>query len=106
MTRMPGPLSVVTPCAVLAVSGMAAADGPGILPEITTPDRVQTQLGTLNLKDGAPTVKPAQEMYHTMDFHPRRGRSSIVSGALPRVRSVRAFSVSAQRTTRSSFSPS
>lgn len=36
--------------------------------EITTPDKVETRIGTLEFKDGAPTVETAQKVYDTLDF--------------------------------------
>jgi len=35
---------------------------------ITTPDRVETRIGTLEFKDGAPSVETARKVYDTMDF--------------------------------------
>ena len=36
--------------------------------EITTPDKVETRIGTLEFKDGAPSVETARKVYDTMDF--------------------------------------
>ncbi len=42
-------------CAMLALPHMAAAQTTtGIPPAITTPDKIETQIGTLEFKDGAP----------------------------------------------------
>jgi hypothetical protein len=35
---------------------------------ITTPDKVETRIGTLDFKDGAPTPETAQKVYDTLDF--------------------------------------
>lgn len=35
---------------------------------ITTPDKVETRIGTLEFKDGAPSVETARKVYDTMDF--------------------------------------
>jgi len=40
----------------------------GIPPETITPDKVETRIGTLEYKDGAPTVETAQKVYDTLDF--------------------------------------
>jgi hypothetical protein len=37
-------------------------------PELTTPDKVKTRIGTLEFKDGAPTVETAQKVHDTLDF--------------------------------------
>lgn len=37
-------------------------------PAITTPDQVETRIGTLEFKDGAPSVETAQKVYDTLDF--------------------------------------
>ena len=35
---------------------------------LTTPDRVQTQIGTLEFKDGAPSAATAQKIYDNLDY--------------------------------------
>jgi hypothetical protein len=40
----------------------------GIPPAITTPDRVETQIGALEYKDGAPSVATVQKVYDNLDF--------------------------------------
>jgi hypothetical protein len=35
---------------------------------LTTPDKVESRIGTLEFKDGAPTVETAQKVYDTLDF--------------------------------------
>src|SRR5262245_55554899 len=39
-----------------------------IPPSITTPDKVETRVGTLEYKDGAPTVATAEKVRDTLDF--------------------------------------
>jgi hypothetical protein len=41
---------------------------PGIPKSITTPDKIETRIGILEFKDGAPTVETAEKVYDTMDF--------------------------------------
>jgi hypothetical protein len=38
------------------------------LQSISTPDTVETRLGTLEFKDGAPSVETAEKVYDTLDF--------------------------------------
>lgn len=54
-------------CAVLTSSGTATAQTP-IPPSLTTPDKVETRIGTLEFKDGAPTVATAEKVSDTMAF--------------------------------------
>src|SRR5262249_55724781 len=35
---------------------------------ITTPDKVDTRLGTLNFKDGAPSAETSSKIYDNLDF--------------------------------------
>ena len=59
----------LTAFVVLAMPGLAAAQGTtGIPPAITTPDRIETRIGTLEFKDGAPSAKTVQKIYDTLDF--------------------------------------
>lgn len=48
----------------------------GIPPAITTPDRTQTCIGTLEFKDGAPSAETARNVYDTLDF--MRGVDALV----------------------------
>jgi hypothetical protein len=41
---------------------------PKIPPAITTPDKVQTSIGTLEFKDGAPSADTARKVYDSLDF--------------------------------------
>ena len=47
---------------------MAAAQAPAIPPILVTPDSVETRIGTLEFKDGAPSVATADKVYDTLDF--------------------------------------
>src|SRR5678816_3915349 len=42
--------------------------GAQILPEITTPDKVETSIGTLEFKDGAPNAATVQKVRDSMDY--------------------------------------
>ena len=62
-------LTVLMAFVVLALPGVIAAQTTtAIPPELITPDRVQTRIGTLEFKDGAPSVDTAQKVYDTLDF--------------------------------------
>ena len=52
--------------AALATSG---AHAQGVIPpSLITPDRVETRIGTLEFKDGAPSAATAQKIFDTLDF--------------------------------------
>jgi hypothetical protein len=57
-------------CAFLALPCMVAAQTSAIPPSITTPDKVETSIGTLDFKDGLPSKDTVAKIY---DFgrHPR-----------------------------------
>jgi hypothetical protein len=62
-------LPVVAAVTMLALTRLAAAQtSTGIPPEITTPDQVQTRVGTLEYADGAPTVETAEKVHDALDF--------------------------------------
>jgi hypothetical protein len=54
---------VVLPFTLLAQSSQTK-----IPAGLTTPDRVQTQLGTLEFKDGAPSAATAKKVYDNLDY--------------------------------------
>jgi hypothetical protein len=53
-----------------------------ILPQITTPDRVETRLGTLQFRDSVPSSETVQRVYDQLDF--QRGVETFLN-ALPGV---------------------
>jgi len=54
---------------VLAAATPRAAQGAaGVPASLTTPDKVETRIGTLEFKDGAPTAEAADKVYDTLDF--------------------------------------
>jgi hypothetical protein len=56
-------------CATLALPHMAAAETtPAIPSTLITPDKVETRIGPLQFKDGAPTAETAAKVYDTLDF--------------------------------------
>ena len=65
-------LTATLVCAFLTSPHMAAAQT--IPPILVTPDSVETRIGTLEFKDGAPSAETAAKVYDTLDFttRPRR----------------------------------
>ncbi|WP_338821932.1 DUF1254 domain-containing protein [Bradyrhizobium septentrionale] len=56
-------------CTVLILPHFANAQtASAIPPSLTTPDKVETRIGTLEFKDGAPSVETADRVYDTLDF--------------------------------------
>ena len=54
---------------MLALPRLAAAQAsPGIPPAITTPDKVETRIGTLDFKDGMPSKETIDKVYDNLDF--------------------------------------
>ena len=69
MQQLISSLAVLTACAVLALPRLAPAQTPpGIPPSITTPDKVETRIGTLDFKDGAPSKETLDKVYDNLDF--------------------------------------
>src|SRR6266576_2116253 len=62
-------LAVVVAFAVLALPRLVAAlASTGIPPAITTPDKVETRIGTLDFKDGMPSKDTVAKVYDNLDF--------------------------------------
>jgi hypothetical protein len=53
---------------VLTLTTVHAQTTPKIPPAITTPDKVQTSIGTLEFKDGAPSADTVRKVYDSLDF--------------------------------------
>ena len=63
------PQAVVVVCAMLAMPHLAAAQTTtGIPPAITTPDKVESRIGTLDFKDGMPSKATIAKIYDNLDF--------------------------------------
>ena len=55
--------------ALLALAGLAVAQAaPAIPPSITTPDRVDSRIGTLEFRDGAPSKATLEKVYDNLDY--------------------------------------
>jgi hypothetical protein len=76
-------LAVVVTCALLALPSLAMAQaGAGIPPAITTPDKVETRIGTLEFKDGAPSKETLAKVFDNLDMtYAFRAFTDTMSGA-------------------------
>jgi len=62
-------LAVLSACSAIALPSLALAQSaPAIPPAITTPDTVETRLGPLDFKDGAPSAETVTKIYDNLDF--------------------------------------
>ena len=52
----------------LCFSNAGAQTGSAVPPSISTPDKVETQLGVLEFKDGVPNKATAEKLYDNLDF--------------------------------------
>ena len=60
---------VLTAFAMLAVPGLVAAQkASAIPPAITTPNKIDTRIGTLEFKDGAPSAETVRKVSDSVDF--------------------------------------
>jgi hypothetical protein len=55
-------------CAMIALPQIAIAQASAIPPILMTPDKVDTRFGSLQFKDGAPTIDTAEKVYDALDF--------------------------------------
>jgi len=69
MKQIRGPLAVAVACAALTLPHFAAAQTvPAIPPILVTPDTVETRIGKLDFKDGAPSAPTVEKLFDTLDF--------------------------------------
>ena len=69
MSKIIRSLAVVVACVMPALPHFAAAQtAPAIPPSISTPDKVETRIGTLEFKDGVPNAATADKIFETIDF--------------------------------------
>jgi hypothetical protein len=62
-------LGLLTTAIALSLTGAAAAQtATAIPPSITTPNKVETRIGTLDFKDGAPTAATAEKVLDSLDY--------------------------------------
>jgi len=67
MKQFLGSVAAIVACAALPHLA-AAQTAPAIPPILITPDKVETRIGPLQFKDGAPSVETAEKVYDTLDF--------------------------------------
>jgi hypothetical protein len=76
-----------------------------IPPSITTPDKVETRIGTLKFFDGFPDKATVEKVYDNLDF--QRGLQAYLTALLPfRLRVLAEALLSSAPSTRPSSSPS
>ena len=64
-----GSTSAIALLAFFAGYGSATAEvSEETLKSLSAPDKIETPIGTLEFKDGAPTVDTAKTVYDTLDF--------------------------------------
>jgi len=69
MRKLFMPLAVLTFCTMVALPYLTIAQETTAIPQaITTPDRVDSSIGTLEYIDGVPTVETAERVRDTLDF--------------------------------------
>lgn len=61
------PLAILAVCAALALPGVATAQA-AVPPAITTPDKVESRIGTLDFRDGMPSKDTLSRVYDNLDF--------------------------------------
>ena len=61
-------VAAVAACAMLTVAQQTVAQMGAIPPGLRTPDKVETRIGTLEFKDGAPTVQTAEKVRDAVDL--------------------------------------
>ncbi|MBR0882052.1 hypothetical protein ABIF65_007001 [Bradyrhizobium japonicum] len=67
--KLIGPLAAIVVCATLILPRVVVAQtAPSIPPSITTADKVETRVGTLEFKDGAPNRATAEKVFDNLDF--------------------------------------
>jgi hypothetical protein len=69
MKQLARVFAVAGACAMLALPRLATAQtAPTVPPSITTPDKVESPIGTLDFKDGAPSRATLDKAYDYIDF--------------------------------------
>ena len=70
-------------CTTLILPCLASAQTvPAIPPSLMTPDKVETRIGTLDFKDGAPSKSTLDKVYDEIDFaNAQRTFAETFSGA-------------------------
>ena len=74
--------TLVITCALATTAGLAAAQqGPALPPSITTPEKVESRIGTLEFKDGLPSKATLEKVYENLDMqHAMRAFADTFQG--------------------------
>ncbi len=67
-TIIKGTLTAILVVIVHTDGKQAAAQSSGIAPAITTPDKVDTRIGTMEFKDGMPSKETVAKVYDNLDL--------------------------------------
>ena len=69
MKQLTKPFAILATCALMAAPDLATAQSASAIPSsITTPDRVESRIGTLEFKDGMPSSDTVAKVYDNLDF--------------------------------------
>ena len=69
MKRLIGVRAAMLACTMLALPSLGGAQTASAIPPIlVTPDKVETRIGPLQFKDGAPSAETVAKVYDTLDF--------------------------------------
>jgi len=69
MKQLTKPFAILAACALMAAPDLATAQSASAIPSsITTPDRVESRIGTLEFKDGMPSSDTVAKVYDNLDF--------------------------------------
>jgi hypothetical protein len=105
--KLVGTLAATVVCATMILPRVVVAQtAPSIPPSITTPDKVETRLGTLEFKDGAPGKATLEKAYDYIDFTHAYDTFVNTMQGVSLVAARRGFLDAGVRTTKSSSSPS
>jgi len=100
------PAAILAATVLVGGNGAAAQTAAPIPPSITTPDKVESRLGALDFKDGAPSKATLEKAYDQITSRSLTMRSSTQCRASAWSPHAEALSKPASRTTKSSSSPS
>ena len=74
--------TLVITCALATTAGLPPAQqGPALPPSITTPEKVESRIGTLEFKDGLPSKATLEKVYENLDMqHAMRAFADTFQG--------------------------
>jgi len=91
--------------ALLLPQPATAQPAPAIPPSLVTPDKVETSIGTLEFKDGAPSVATAEKVRDALAFTAALNVFNNSFRGASAMRSAKGSTALTQRTTPSPSSP-